>query len=198
MIDPMRSLSKALSRSIKRRCPFAKETRLESGAAGKILIIGAVEVIDRDTNKAKPRRKHAKYLDTRSGRIRLAAIRDRHSAPPALLLEHVLEGELEMLAPVIALELEQTVPVGNFQQFLLEGGEKLLVDGASLLLVRSCWHGFLRQLRRNGPPGCARVVAVHNHHGCQPISLAISTPKIVGAPGARIRGTMYPRRAAAG
>ena len=33
-------------------------------------------MIDRDTNQAKPRRKHAKYLDTRSGRIRLAAIKD--------------------------------------------------------------------------------------------------------------------------
>ena len=39
-------------------------------------MIGAVEVIDRDTNQSKPRRKHAKYLDTRSGRIRLAMIAD--------------------------------------------------------------------------------------------------------------------------
>ena len=46
----------------------------EPGNAGKILVIGAVEVIDRDINQAKPRRKHAKYLDTRSGRIRLAMI----------------------------------------------------------------------------------------------------------------------------
>ncbi len=38
----------------------------------KILVVGAVEVIDRDTDQLKPRRKHAKYLDTRSGRIRLA------------------------------------------------------------------------------------------------------------------------------
>src|SRR5208337_2973805 len=33
-----------------------------------------------DTNQAKPRRKHAKYLDTRSGRIRLAAIADNSAA----------------------------------------------------------------------------------------------------------------------
>ncbi len=52
----------------------------EPGAAGKILVISAVEVIDRDTNKAKPLRKHAKYLDTRSGRIRLAAIADNSAA----------------------------------------------------------------------------------------------------------------------
>lgn len=37
-------------------------------------------MIDRDTNQAKPRRKHAKYLDTRSGRIRLAMIADNSAA----------------------------------------------------------------------------------------------------------------------
>src|SRR5207249_2323526 len=48
--------------------------------SGKILIAGAVEVIDRATNQAKPRQKRAKYLDTRSGRIRLAAIPDNSAA----------------------------------------------------------------------------------------------------------------------
>ena len=48
--------------------------------SGKILIAGAVEVIDRGTNQAKLRRKRAKYLDTRSGRIRLAAIPDNSAA----------------------------------------------------------------------------------------------------------------------
>lgn len=51
-----------------------------SGNAGKLLIAGAVEVIDRDTNEPKPRRKGAKYLDTRSGRIRLAMISDNSAA----------------------------------------------------------------------------------------------------------------------
>jgi hypothetical protein len=37
----------------------------------------AVEGIDRDINKAKPRCKHPKYLDTRSGRFRLAAITEQ-------------------------------------------------------------------------------------------------------------------------
>jgi len=37
-------------------------------------------VIERDTNQGKPRRKHAKYLDTRSGRIRLAMIADNSAA----------------------------------------------------------------------------------------------------------------------
>jgi hypothetical protein len=48
--------------------------------SGKILIVGAVKVIDRDTNEAKPRRKGAKYPDTRSGRIRLAMIADNSAA----------------------------------------------------------------------------------------------------------------------
>ena len=61
--------------------PFREgDTFFESGNAGKILVIGAVEVIERDTNKAKPRRKHAKYLDTRSGRIRLVMIADNSAA----------------------------------------------------------------------------------------------------------------------
>ena len=55
-------------------------TFVEPGNAGKIIVIGAVEVIERDTNQAKPRRKHAKYLDTRSGRIRLAMIADNSAA----------------------------------------------------------------------------------------------------------------------
>jgi transposase-like protein len=57
--------------------PFREgDTFFERGNAGKILVIGAVEVIERDSNKPKPRRIHAKYLDTRSGRIRLAMIAD--------------------------------------------------------------------------------------------------------------------------
>jgi hypothetical protein len=37
-------------------------------------------VIDRDTNTSKPRRKGAKYLGTRSGRLRLAMIADNTAA----------------------------------------------------------------------------------------------------------------------
>ena len=37
-------------------------------------------MIDRDTNATKPRRNGAKYLDTRSGRIRLAIIADSSAA----------------------------------------------------------------------------------------------------------------------
>src|ERR1700683_1552602 len=45
--------------------PFREGDELsEPGNARKIFIIGAVEVIDRATHQANPRRKHAKYLDT--------------------------------------------------------------------------------------------------------------------------------------
>ena len=61
--------------------PFREgDAFFERGNEGKILVIGAVEVIDRDINRSKPRRKHAKYLDTRSGRIRLATIADNSAA----------------------------------------------------------------------------------------------------------------------
>src|SRR6266851_1789340 len=61
--------------------PFrAGDTFFDRGNSGKILIAGAVEVIDRDTGQAKPRREKAKYLDTLSGRIRLAMIADNSAA----------------------------------------------------------------------------------------------------------------------
>ncbi len=61
--------------------PFREgDTFFEPGNAGKILAIGAVEVIDRGINRSKPRRKHAKYLDARSGRVRLAMIVDNIAA----------------------------------------------------------------------------------------------------------------------
>ena len=81
MIDPMREPLEGVVEIDQAEIPFREgDAFFEPGAAGKILVIGAVEVIDRDTNQAKPRRKHAKYLDTRSGRIRLAAIRDNSAA----------------------------------------------------------------------------------------------------------------------
>jgi hypothetical protein len=57
--------------------PFrASDAFFEPGAAGKILVAGGIEVIDRSAGRPKPRRKGAKYLDTRSGRLRLAVIAD--------------------------------------------------------------------------------------------------------------------------
>ena len=77
MVDPDREQLEGVVEVDQTEIPFREgDAFLERGKAEKILIVGAVEVIDRDTNQAKPRRKKAKYLDTRSGRIRLAVIAD--------------------------------------------------------------------------------------------------------------------------
>ena len=72
---PTAIFSKASSRWTRRRFR-AGDAFFEPGSAGKILVVGAVEVIDRGAGRPKPRRKGAKYLDTRSGRLRLAVIAD--------------------------------------------------------------------------------------------------------------------------
>ena len=82
MVDPGREPLEGVVEVDQSEIPYrAGDAFFDPGSAGKILIIGAVEVIDRDTNEAKPRRKGAKYLDTRSGRIRLAMIADNSAAP---------------------------------------------------------------------------------------------------------------------
>ena len=81
MSDPMRELLEGVVEVDQTEIPFrVGDTFFEPGNAGKILIAGAVEVIERDTHKAKPRPKGAKYLDTRSGRLRLAVIADNSAA----------------------------------------------------------------------------------------------------------------------
>ena len=81
MVDPDREPLEGVVEVDQAEIPFREgDTAFEPGNAGKILVIGAVEVIDRDTNQPRPRRKHAKYLDTRSGRIRLAMIADNSAA----------------------------------------------------------------------------------------------------------------------
>ena len=81
MHDPDREPLEGVVEIDQAEIPFREsDIYFESGNVGKILVIGAVEVIERDTNKAKPRRKHAKYLNTRSGRIRLAMIADYSAA----------------------------------------------------------------------------------------------------------------------
>src|SRR5947208_4566998 len=77
MTDPLEGVVEVDQAEI----PFrADNSFFDPAKSGKILIAGAVEVIDRGTNQAKPRQKRAKYLDTRSGRIRLAAIPDNSAA----------------------------------------------------------------------------------------------------------------------
>lgn len=81
MVDPNRDLLEGVVEVDQTEIPFrVGDTFFEPGNAGKILIAGAVEVIERDTHKAKPRRQGTKYLDTRSGRLRLAAINDNSAA----------------------------------------------------------------------------------------------------------------------
>jgi DNA invertase Pin-like site-specific DNA recombinase len=77
MVDPDRDPLEGVVEVDQAEIPFrAGDSFFDPGNAGKILIAGAVEVIDRDPNEAKPQRKGAKYLDTRSGRVRLAMIAD--------------------------------------------------------------------------------------------------------------------------
>jgi predicted RNA-binding Zn-ribbon protein involved in translation (DUF1610 family) len=81
MIDPQRAPLESVAEVDQAEIPFrADNSFFDPVKSGKILIAGAVEVIDRGTNQTKPRRKRAKYLDTRSGRIRLAAIPDDSAA----------------------------------------------------------------------------------------------------------------------
>lgn len=81
MVDPDRALLEGVVEIDQTEIPFRQgDAVFARGNAGKILVIGAVEVIDRESGQAKPRRKHAKYLDTRSGRTRLAMIADNSAA----------------------------------------------------------------------------------------------------------------------
>src|ERR1700730_3232080 len=81
MVDPNRKPLEGVVEVDQAEIPFRSgDTFFDPGKAGKILVAGAVEVIDRDTDRAKPRRKGAKYLDTRSGRVRLAMIADNSAA----------------------------------------------------------------------------------------------------------------------
>jgi transposase-like protein len=81
MVDPDRKPLEGVVEVDQAEIPFrAGDTFFDPGNSGKILIAGAVEVIDRDTGQARPRRKKAKYLDTLSGRIRLAMIADNSAA----------------------------------------------------------------------------------------------------------------------
>ena len=67
MVDPDREPLEGVVEVDQTEIPFRDgDGFFEPGNGGKILVIGAVEVIDRDTNRSKTRRKHAKYLDTRS------------------------------------------------------------------------------------------------------------------------------------
>jgi hypothetical protein len=81
MVDPNREPIEGVVEIDHTKIQFrVGDTFFDPGDAGKILIAGAVEVIDHDTSQAKPRRNRAKYLDARSGRIRFAMIADKSAA----------------------------------------------------------------------------------------------------------------------
>jgi predicted RNA-binding Zn-ribbon protein involved in translation (DUF1610 family) len=76
MVDPEREPLKGVVEIDQSEMPFrADETFFEITKSGKMLVIGAVEIVDHTTKKPQePKRFGAKYLDTMSGRVRLAAI----------------------------------------------------------------------------------------------------------------------------
>ena len=77
MVDPDHDLLESVVEVDQTEIPFrAGDASFEPGSAGKILVVGAVEVIDRGGGRPKPRRKDANYLYTRSGRLLLAVIAD--------------------------------------------------------------------------------------------------------------------------
>ena len=93
MVDPDRDPLEGVVEVDQAEIPFREgDAFFERGNAGKILVVGAVEVIDRDTNQPKPRRKHAKYLDTRSGRIRLAVADNSAASIEAFVRANVKRG----------------------------------------------------------------------------------------------------------
>jgi predicted RNA-binding Zn-ribbon protein involved in translation (DUF1610 family) len=81
MVDPDRELLSGVVEVDQTEVPFRTEdTFFDPNKSGRILIIGAVEVVDRKTRKPPKRAIGAKYLNTRSGRVRLACIPD-NAAP---------------------------------------------------------------------------------------------------------------------
>lgn len=81
MVDPSRDPLEGVVEVDQTEMPFRADDDPHSPLkAGKIIVIGAVEVIDRTTREAqKPRALGRKYLDTLSGRLRLAAIPSNHA-----------------------------------------------------------------------------------------------------------------------
>ena len=82
MVDPNRDPLEGVVEMDQTEMPFRADdedpdTPLKTGT---IIVIGAVEVIDRATGKAqRPKALGRKYLDTLSGRIRLSAIPSNHA-----------------------------------------------------------------------------------------------------------------------
>jgi len=77
MVDPTRGLLAGVVEVDQTEMPYRQKDRdTDPTKVAKILIVGAVEVIDRITGQARPKAIGTKYLNTRSGRVRLAMIRN--------------------------------------------------------------------------------------------------------------------------
>lgn len=75
MPNPDRELLEGVVEVDQAEIPYRDGQMSDGPNAGKIIVIGAVEVRDRSTGKAqKPKKYGAKYVDTMSGRCRLKAI----------------------------------------------------------------------------------------------------------------------------
>jgi predicted RNA-binding Zn-ribbon protein involved in translation (DUF1610 family) len=83
MIDPQREPLEGVVEIDQTEIPFRDtQSHFNPNQSGKIIVIGAVEVLDRTRKKPqKPKKIGAKYLDTFSGRIRLAVIPSNHAGP---------------------------------------------------------------------------------------------------------------------
>jgi predicted RNA-binding Zn-ribbon protein involved in translation (DUF1610 family)/transposase-like protein len=77
MVDPDRESLNGVVEVDQTEVPYrTHDSHFDPVKSGKILIIGAVEVVDRTTNKPRVLPYGGKYLNTRSRRVRLAAIPD--------------------------------------------------------------------------------------------------------------------------
>jgi hypothetical protein len=81
MVEPDREELQVVVEIDQTEMPFrTKDSDIDLTKPKKILVIGAVEVVDRITNKPRPLKLGDKYLNTRAGRIRLAVIPDNSAA----------------------------------------------------------------------------------------------------------------------
>jgi len=98
MVDPDRDLLSGVVEVDQTELPFrTKDSFFDPTKANKILIIGAVEVIDRGTGRPPPKKPGQRFPNTRAGRIRLAAIAD-NTAPvlQAFIHKNVAPGSMIM------------------------------------------------------------------------------------------------------
>lgn len=167
MVDPDRELLEGVVEVDQTEIPFrAGDAFFEPGVAGKILVAGAVEVIDRGAGRPKPRRKGAKYLDTRSGRLRWAVIADNS----AKSIEAFVRANVRPGATLIT--------DGHTAYPGLSGDRDM---AANIVLPWS--HRAFSLLKRwalgtyHGRPSFVVPAAAHSHPDCRAILILIVAPQ---------------------